>query len=98
MWSTPQDFFMELDEEFDFTLDPCCTKDNQKCEKYYTKEDDGLSKSWDNEYVFMNPPYGREIGKWVKKASESRGGWLYVYYQLAQIQGGFMITSTTKQR
>lgn len=73
-WSTPQDFFMTLDEEFDFTLDPCCTKENRKCDKYYTKEDDGLSKSWDNEYTFMNPPYGREIGKWVKKASEQQGG------------------------
>ena len=72
-WETPQDFFDELEEEFVFTLDPCATKGNAKCEKFYTKEDDGLSKSWDGEVVFMNPPYGREIGKWIKKASETKG-------------------------
>ena len=74
MWSTPQDFFDELNAEFHFTLDPCATKENAKCEKIYTKEDDGLSKSWDKEVVFMNPPYGRELGKWVKKAAEVQYG------------------------
>lgn len=68
-WETPQDFFDELDAEFHFTLDPCATKENAKCEKFYTKEDDGLLQQWSGETVFMNPPYGREIGKWVKKAS-----------------------------
>lgn len=70
-WATPQELFEELDNEFHFTLDSCATKANAKCKKFYTKEDDGLSKSWDNEVVFVNPPYGREIGKWVKKASET---------------------------
>src|SRR3990167_1926524 len=69
-WETPQKLFDELNKEFHFTLDPCATKENAKCKKFYTKEDDGLSKDWLNERVFMNPPYGREIGKWVKKASE----------------------------
>lgn len=69
-WSTPQDLFDQLEQEFHFTLDPCATKENAKCRKFYTKEDDGLSKSWINERVFMNPPYGREIGKWVLKASK----------------------------
>lgn len=73
-WSTPQDFFNELNREFKFTLDPCADKDNTKCRKFYTKEDDGLSQSWDDEIVFCNPPYGREISKWVKKASEAKGG------------------------
>ena len=73
-WETPQDFFNELNKEFCFTLDPCAAKENAKCKKFYTKKDDGLSKSWDNEIVFCNPPYGREIGKWVKKASELRNG------------------------
>lgn len=72
-WSTPQDLFDELDREFRFTLDPCATKENAKCERFYTKEDNGLSKSWKIESVFMNPPYGREIGKWVKKISEDGG-------------------------
>ena len=69
-WATPKSLFDTLDEEFLFTLDPCATKDNAKCSKFYTQEDDGLSQNWSNERVFMNPPYGREIGKWVKKACE----------------------------
>jgi len=73
-WSTPQEFFDSLDEEFNFTLDPCCTKETAKCKKYYTIEDDGLKQSWDAETVFCNPPYGREIKHWVKKASEAKGG------------------------
>lgn len=66
-WATPQDFYNYLNGRFDFTLDPCSTDANAKCEKHYTKADDGLSKSWDGEIVFCNPPYGRGIGKWVKK-------------------------------
>ena len=73
-WETPQDFFNELDKEFKFTLDPCCTEETAKCEKYFTPEDDGLSQSWDGEIVFMNPPYGRAIKDWIKKASEIKNG------------------------
>ena len=69
-WSTPQDFFDKLDAEFHFTLDPCSTLENRKCARYFTKEVDGLSQKWDGS-VFMNPPYGREIGKWMKKAYEA---------------------------
>lgn len=69
-WATPQNLFDELDDEFNFTLDPCATDENAKCSKYFTIEDDGLSKDWSNEVVFMNPPYGREIKKWIKKAYE----------------------------
>ena len=71
-WETPQEFYDKLNEEFRFTLDPCATKKNAKCKKFYTKEDDGLSKDWSGERVFLNPPYGKEVGKWVKKASESK--------------------------
>lgn len=67
-WSTPQYVYDELDKEFCFTLDPCATKGNHKCDKYFTKEDDGLSHSWAGETVFCNPPYGRAIKNWVKKA------------------------------
>lgn len=74
-WSTPQDFFDKLNGEFCFTLDPCSTDENAKCKKHYTIEDDGLSKSWENEIVFCNPPYGGETKKWVKKAyEESKNG------------------------
>ena len=69
-WSTPQDFFDELDKEFNFTLDPCSTSENAKCAKYFTVEDDGLKQDWSNDVMFMNPPYGREIKHWIKKAYE----------------------------
>ena len=69
-WSTPQDFFDELDKEFNFTLDPCATSENAKCTKYFTVEDDGLKQDWSKDTVFMNPPYGREIKRWIKKAYE----------------------------
>ena len=66
-WETPQWLFDELDIEFHFTLDPCANELNHKCAKYFTKSEDGLSKCWKGETVFCNPPYGREIGSWVKR-------------------------------
>ena len=72
-WGTPTKLFDKLNNMFNFTLDPCCNSYNAKCEKFYTVEDDGLSKSWQGEKVFCNPPYGRQIKDWVKKAyHESR--------------------------
>lgn len=73
-WATPQKFFDELNKEFNFNLDPCANTKNHKCAMWFNEKEDGLSKSWDNSRIFMNPPYGHEIGKWVKKASEARGG------------------------
>jgi len=70
-WYTPQDFFDRLNEEFSFTLDPCSTDENAKCEKHFTELDDGLSQSWHGESVFMNPPYGKTISAWMAKAYES---------------------------
>lgn len=66
-WETPQELFDTLNDEFHFTLDPCSTKDNHKCKKFFTLEDDGLNQDWGGEIVFCNPPYGRDIIKWVKK-------------------------------
>jgi site-specific DNA-methyltransferase (adenine-specific) len=71
LWATPQDFFDKLDAEFQFTLDPCATHENHKCQTYFTVDDDGLAQDWSGHTVFMNPPYGREIGRWMEKASES---------------------------
>lgn len=75
-WCTPQNFFDELNAEFNFVLDPAATDKTAKCDLYYTPETDGLSQSWDRGgAVFCNPPYGRDIGKWVQKAyKEARGG------------------------
>lgn len=69
-WETPWKLFDELNNEFHFTLDPCASDTNHKCDKYFTKKDDGLLKDWAGNNVFVNPPYGREIGKWVKKSFE----------------------------
>lgn len=71
LWSTPQDFYDKLNDEFHFTLDPCATDENHKTDKYFTIKDDGLAQDWSNDVVFMNPPYGRVIGDWIKKAKES---------------------------
>ena len=67
-YPTPRQWFDYLNLEFGFTLDPCCAHGTAKCARYYTEEDDGLAKSWRDERVFMNPPYGRGIGPWMKKA------------------------------
>ena len=78
-WATPQATFNELDYEFNFTLDPCASHENAKCRKYYTKKDDGLKQDWSGEVVFMNPPYSREMPKWIEKAyKESLKGALVV--------------------
>ena len=65
-WFTPQSVFDELDAEFHFNLDPCATDENHKCEKYFTKEQDGLKQNWGGYRVFCNPPYS-EIGAWTEK-------------------------------
>ena len=66
-WETPIDIFNKLDAEFHFDLDPCSTDSNHKCDKYFTKEINGLSKNWGGRRVFCNPPYSN-ISKWVEKA------------------------------
>lgn len=70
LWATPLDFFNSLNNEFHFTLDVCANNQNKKCDQYYTIEMDGLSQPWSG-VCWCNPPYGREIGKWVRKAYES---------------------------
>jgi phage N-6-adenine-methyltransferase len=70
LWETPKDFFDKMNDEFHFNLDVCATHENAKCEAYYTKEIDGLNQPWYGR-CWCNPPYGREIGKWVEKAYKS---------------------------
>ena len=79
LWETPQEFFDELDAEFHFTLDVCALPENANCARYYTPEQDGLHQPWDG-IVWCNPPYGREIGKWVERAycSAVEGGAIVV--------------------
>lgn len=70
MWATPQAFFDKYDEKFNFELDVCANAENAKCKHYFTEEEDGLAQEWTG-VCWMNPPYGREIIHWMKKAYES---------------------------
>lgn len=70
MWATPQDLFDRLDAEFHFTTDVCALPENAKCANYFTPEVDGLAQDWTGT-CWMNPPYGREIGRWVRKAHDA---------------------------
>jgi len=71
-WETPQHLFDQLHAEFGFDLDVCATPANAKCPVYLTKEQDGLKQPWRElaRVAWMNPPYGRKIGHWVRKAYE----------------------------
>ena len=70
MWATPLDFFIKLNEEFNFETDVCAIESNTKCKKFFTPEMNGLKQEWTG-VCWMNPPYGRGIGEWIKKAYES---------------------------
>ena len=70
-WETPPELFKLLDDEFHFTLDPCATEQNAKVGYFFTEQDSGLVADWGRDRVFMNPPYGRELLRWVEKAKES---------------------------
>lgn len=69
-WETPRPLFDLLDSEFNFTVDVCALPENAKCSAYFTPEDNGLAQQWRGA-CWMNPPYGNEIGKWVRKAYRS---------------------------
>jgi phage N-6-adenine-methyltransferase len=70
-WATPPEVFCPLHAEFGFTVDVCATAENAKLPLYFSEREDGLSQSWGRERCWMNPPYGREIYAWTRKARES---------------------------
>lgn len=73
LWATPQAFFDGVAREFAFETDVCALPENAKCARYFTPEQNGLAQPWHG-VCWMNPPYGRAIGAWVKKAFESADG------------------------
>jgi phage N-6-adenine-methyltransferase len=67
-WATPLDFFKKCEEKYGpFNTDVCADSSNAKCKEFFTKEQDGLQQTWKGK-CWMNPPYGKEIGKWMEKA------------------------------
>ena len=68
-WATPDDLFRELDRAFRFTLDVAATYENRKCDRYFNRETDGLTQEWRGR-IWCNPPYGRRVGEWLKKARQ----------------------------
>lgn len=101
-WCTPWQLFDSLNKEFNFVLDAAATDKSAKCKIYFTPETDGLSQDWNyGGAVFCNPPYGRQIGKWVRKAYEESlkmGGQLSSLFLQGQIPHIFTIISTEKRR
>lgn len=67
-WATPWDLFNKYTEIYKFDLDVCAQPHNTKCEKFFTPEQDGLKQDWNGHKCWCNPPYGRQISKWVEKA------------------------------
>ena len=70
-WETPPELFNYLDQQFDFTLDAAATDRTAKCDKYFTPEEDGLKQSWEDERVFLNPPFS-DLAEWLEKVWEER--------------------------
>lgn len=71
-WHTPGWLFKRLDDEFHFSLDAAATHENAKCPTHFTQADDALKQDWslvaDSRTVWLNPPYGRLIDKFIRKA------------------------------
>ena len=67
LWCTPKWLFEALNDIWNFTLDAACMKETALCPKYYTPEDDSLIQNWDNEIVWLNPPYSN-LKPWLEKS------------------------------
>lgn len=76
-WETPEYVFLPLDKEFKFQIDVCATSENAKCKTFFDKSIDGLREEWSPLRCWMNPPYGKNISKWIKKhlLKASEGHW-----------------------
>jgi phage N-6-adenine-methyltransferase len=70
-YETPDWFFNLLNDEFNFGMDACATKEDTKCTLFISPEIDALKQNWSSALTYWcNPPYGRALGKWLRKAYE----------------------------
>lgn len=70
-WRTPLEVFHWIEKIYSikFDLDPATSEDNPLGTRFFfTPRTDGLAHSWRGRRVFVNPPYGREISRWIEKA------------------------------
>ena len=93
-WQTPRAFFQAIDTEFELNTDVCATNQNKMCKKFFSKKEDGLKQDWFGRRCWLNPPYGREIGKWVEKAATGGRILLWPYFPRAPTQNGSTTIST----
>jgi phage N-6-adenine-methyltransferase len=78
-WRTPDGLFVDLHREFSFTVDACASPENALLPRYWTEGDEGLMQPWQGERVWMNPPYGPQVRRWMEKAwTEARSAELIV--------------------
>ena len=100
-WATPQKVFDELDAEFHFTLDPCSTHENAKCEKHYTIEDDGLSQNWGGKWFSAIHHTAKSCQNGLKRAMMKQCLMmlqLLCLSHLERTQHGFTLTSMARPR
>lgn len=97
-WATPRSLFLDIQYEFGLEVDVCATHENTQLPSYFTREQDGLAHDWTGLRCWMNPPYGREIGKWVEKAATGGLQLWWPYFPHAPTQNGSTITSTGRQK
>lgn len=71
-WPTPLALFTALHAEFAFTVDACASDENATVPRYWTERDEGLMQPWHGERVWMNPPYGRQLARWMEKADNEQ--------------------------
>lgn len=69
-WPTPDDVFLPLQEEFQFTLDAAASAENAKAALFFSEEHDAMVQDWGRHIVWLNPPYGKgySLGAWVLRA------------------------------
>ena len=95
-WETPQDFFDKLNAEFNLVLDTAADSANHKCESYFTKEIDGLTKSWQvpaGVFIAIHHTVERLVfglKRHMKKVLKD--SWWLCYSRQGQIRSGSMIS------